>query len=385
MKTFYNLFILVFVISCANPQKLVENSEYEKALKVSTRRLKSGKAKWKNLDAFEKSFRELTTQDAMYVETLRNEGRPEVWPIIYDKAVSISKRQHKVAPVLDRLNGSDFEPVVDLYPANALLEEAADKSALYYYAGALEFLETARSGNRQEARKAHALFERCRSYRPNFKDAPKLQQEMYETGTTHVVIQALPAQLDQVIGYELAGEVIRGKAFPYREDWQVFHIEEPAEEEIDYFALLQFYDLYVSGESESSSCCRNSEEVVACYREEKQWNAKDSVWVKVDVPVYETVSVEVRTYEQEKSASLRMSYNLMDAQSGRTVRHKSIYGSEHWENEYSEVCGDTRALSLLCDDEGGRKECFPRDYSLLLYAASDVRWGFYRELKHAID
>jgi len=54
--------------------------------------------------------------------------------------------------VLDRLNGSDFEPAVNLYPADALLAEAADNSARYFYAGALEFLETARKGNRKDAR-----------------------------------------------------------------------------------------------------------------------------------------------------------------------------------------------------------------------------------------
>ena len=385
MKTFYYLFILVFVISCANPQKLVENSEYEKALNVSTRRLKKGKAKWKNLDAFEKSFRELTMQDSMYVKSLRAEGRPEVWPEIYDKAVAISKRQLKVTPVLNRLNGSDFEPVISLYPADALLEEAADNSALYYYAGALEFLETARSGNRQDARQAYNLLRRCRDYRTNFKDAPLMQQEMYEIGTTHIAIQALPTRFGQPIGYELVREVINGKKYPYREAWHVFHIDAPKNEEIDYFAQLQFHDLNIGWERESFSCCRNSEEVEVGCIEEKQWNAKDSVWVTVRVPVFETVSVEIRTYEQEKSASLQMNYNLIDAQSGETVIYRDFRGSVNWENVYSEVCGDTRALSFMCEDEGGYRQSYPNDSFLLLSAACDVRRGFYRELRRGVD
>lgn len=385
MKTFYYLFILILVISCANPQKLVEYAEYEKALMVTTKRLKKGKAKWKNLDAFEKSFRELTEQDALYVKTLRAEGKPAVWPAIYDKAVLISDRQRKVAPVLDRLDGSNFEPVVSLYPADALLEEAADNSARYFYAGALEFLVTARNGNRQDARKAHALLDRCRDYRANFKDVAALEQEMYDLGTTHIVIQTIPGPNDPEFVRALAAEVIGGEKYPYRKNWQVFHAYEPEEEEIDYFAQLEFYDLYVGWENESSSCCSNSEEIQVGTKEEKEWNDQDSVWVTVEVPIYEEVSVTVQTYTQEKTASLRMHYNVVKAQGEEGVRYMSMYDSECWRNEYSEVSGDCRALSLLCDDEGGSRQYYPSGESLLLAAACGLRYEFNREMKRAVD
>jgi len=385
MKTFKYLFILIIAIGCASPQKLVEHAEYEKALKVSTRRLKKGKAKWKNLNAFEKSFRVLTEQDSLQVSALRAEGKPETWPVIYDKAVTISNRQRKVAPVLDRLDGSDFEPVVSLYPASALLDEAADKSALYYYAGALEFLETARKGNRQDAREAYALLERCRDYRVNFKDAPALQHEMYNLGTTHVLLRNSYGSYDPIFSLRLIAEVISGRKYPYRDDWQVFHIEEATVEKPHYFANLLFYDLDVSWERERSSCCSNSETIQTGTVEKKAWNAQDSVWVTVKEPVYETVSVQVRTTYQEKSASLSMHYSLVDAESSEEVYRTSFYGCERWSNVYSDVSGDRRALSLLCDDEGGCRRSFPYDEELLIDAACDIRYGFRKEMKRAVD
>ncbi len=372
-------------MACASPQKLVENNQYEKALHVATKRLKKGKAKWSNLTAFEKSFKALNAADSIHVQAMRSEGRPELWPEIYEKAVAILNRQRKVAPVVNRLHDTDFEPVVSFYPARALKEEAADKSALYFYAGAMEYLDRARNGNRQAARRTHGLLDRCRYYRSNYKDAPELQQEMYALGTTHILLSPLADAINPRFEHDMLSEVIGGKRFPYREGWQVIHLNKKSIEKPHYIAEMKLYDLYVSGNNCSSSCCRNSKEIEVGYEEVEVWNETDSVWVIEQYPIYEKVNVRVRTYTQAKSASLKMHFSIVDATSGIETNYKSFSACDSWANVYSEVCGDQRALDGSCSDEGGTKQSFPSDGYMLASSAADLSCVFYRALGRPVD
>jgi len=386
MKTISHLLFIILFVGCSSPQKLVDNYEYKKALKVSTKRLKKGKAKWHNLNAFEQSFNALTEADSIHVQALRSEGRSDVWPEIYEKAVAISNRQSKVQPVLNKLYDTEMEPVVHLYPADELKEEAAEKSAVYYYTAAMEYLERARDGDRYAARDAYTSLDKCRYYLPNYKDAATLQEEMLALGATHILLFPIGESDDLPFEFDLLDKIIGNQQFPFRQDWQVFHLNaETIEGEPHYLAEIRLYGLYVSSNDSYVDRCRNTIEVVVGQKTEKVWNESDSTWLEQTVDIYEEVSVSVKTITQEKSASLNLSYSVVDVESSKEVHHKKFFGCENWENTFSRVIGDTRALFGACSDRGGYEERFPSDNMLLLEAAEDIRYRFYKQLRYALD
>ncbi len=388
MKNFYLLLsatLLVFLAACINPQKLVKKAKYEKALKVSSRQLRKGKVRSHQLDAFEKSFAELNRQDSLKVSNMRATGQPSIWPSIYDKALQIDERQRKVLLIVNRLKDINIQPYLNFYPADDLLEEATDKSALYYYAYAQEFLGRARKGNRQDARQAFELIKKCRFYRSNFKDAPLLEEEMYELGTTNILIDQISAKGDTPLHSQLFSQLIGRQEFPYRRGWQVLHLNSETVEQADYRVEVYFYDLNVSHNNESSSDCCNSEEVEDGCKVTTLWNATDSVWVEVREVIYKTVSVQVTTYEQSKSANLKMHFSLIDTETNQELKSTFFQSKEHWSNTYSDVTGDDRALYSGCEDEGGSYRNFPSGGSLLKRAACDLRPYFYQVLQKDAD
>ena len=59
------------------------------------------------------------------------------------------------------------------------------------------------------------------------------------------------------------------------------------------------------------------------------------------------------TYEQDLDTSLESFCDLIKAKSNQRIKPFSIYQRSTWDNEYSIVSGDRRALILLCSDSSG--------------------------------
>lgn len=383
-----NLFFLSFsfllLFSCNRPIKLLEKGKDDKALKSSLQRLKRGKVKLALVDVFEQSFQNVTDKDAQIISEMRNAGQPKLWLEIRKKAIAIDNRQIKVEKVARRIARHGYFPDLNFYPAKNLIEEATDNVALYYYAQALEFVPAARNGEKRAARKAYAHILNCRGYRANFKDAEELEDEMLELGTTNILVQPVASDLNENLENELFASFFYRSKFPKTYKWKVIHLEKPTAINIDFFAEFYFDNLRESGYYESDARCTNTETVQVGCKIKKEWSEKDSAYVEVTVPVYEDVSVMVTTYEQELDTSLELFCNLVIAKTNQTSKSFSIYQSSSWDNEYSIVSGDRRALSLLCSDRGGCHRYPPDPVDLWISAAACTRRSFIKKLKRSV-
>lgn len=386
MKNYFILilFSLAF-LACNRPAKLLEKGKSEKALHVSIRHLKNGKIKDSDLYAFEKSFLLETEKDAYWIKNTRQYGQSDKWLAIHDKAVKMLNRQKKVQQILYRLNDRGHYPRIDFYPVQELLEESRDKAALYYYAQAQEFIPSARGGNRKAARRAYANLEKIAKYREVFKDTEILRTEMYDLGTTHILLNPVEDEIHFEEDELLFASFFRNRRFPRREQWKVLHLNEPPDGQIDYRLDLRFADIYVSENRENLFVCTNTETIIDAYVDEQVWSEKDSAYVIERKPVYVDISVSVYHYEQEKRASLKLLASLYDIQNETRVQQFVFNGSDSWYNDYSIVVGDRRALGTACLDQQGCKQWFPDDFEILQDAANCTYGAFNRTIKKRID
>jgi len=385
MKNIYFLFCFLFFASCTSLDKMLEQDKYEEVFELSSQRLKRGKVKWKNLSAFEKSFAQLNNQDLDMIERMRSQEQANLWPRIHQVATYIADRQDRIVPILQRVADTYSEPAVTLYPIEDLLEEAAEKSAVFFYASAIEYLEQARKGNRQLARKAFDYIRRCRSYRPDYRDAPALEEELYELGTTHVQLQPVVSSKDPRFEGELLLEVIGSKSFPFRQGWQVIHApESPEVERIHYYLEMAVEDISVSGDYCNSSSCSESAEVENGTITKQEWSAQDSAWVTIEEVQYLTVNVRITTYDQSKSASLRVNTVLLDAATLRPLDQQSWCRGDTWNHSYSKLSGDDRALNS-CKHIGGIAAFFPNGTGMLFDAARSISYLVYQDLEEGVD
>ncbi len=383
-KIIYLSLSILLLLSCNRPLKLLEKGKDEKALKASLQRLKRGKVKPDHVEVFEQSFHNITDKDAEIISKMRNAGEPKLWLEIRKKAIDMDNRQIRVEKITQRLAKKGYFLELDFYPAKELVEEATDNVALYYYAQALEFIPSARSGEKRAARKAYSQILNCRKYRPEFKDTPKLEEEMLELGTTHILVQPVESNLSAYLEDQLLNGFFYKNNFPKSYNWKIIYLEKPVETQIDYYAEFYFENLRESGCYTSESCCTNSETIQTGCETKKVWSEKDSAYIKVTVPVYEDVSVSVRTYNQELDTSLELFCNLVSPKSNQVAESFSVYERSCWGNEYSEVSGDHRALNFLCSDSGGSYHHPPDPIELWITAASRSRYNFIKKLKKSV-
>jgi len=386
MKTILPLLLLILLAaSCANPQKVLERNKPDKALEITLKRLSKGKIKSKHLPVLEESFRIVTERDRLAIQKMRNSQRPEVWPAVYDKAVNINNRQQRVAQVSQRLHRVGYSINTDFLPANKIMEEAAAKAAIYYYARAQEHLIQGRNGDRQKARLAHDYLSRCLFYSPEYQDASTLKTEMKNAGTTHVLVRF---EKNPYIWNEadLYKDLFRGVNFPLIEEWQMTHRTAPSNIEMDYAIDLAFTDVHVSANRTSSSICRTSKEIENGYIEKQVWSAQDSAYITIKETQYITVSATVETFEQYKDASINLEANFIDLQSKQHFDRKTICGRESWSNTFDKISGDQRALaSCECRRSIGTCSIFPSDYSMIDDALDDLKWSAKRVLRRQLD
>ncbi|MGK0365470.1 MAG: hypothetical protein ACI85O_002536 [Saprospiraceae bacterium] len=386
MKAIVHLFLLILLAaSCANPQKVLERNHPDKALEITLKRLTRGKIKTKHFPVLEKSFRIVTERDRLAIQKMRNSQRPEVWPAVYEKAVNVNNRQQKVARVSQRLQRVGYSIETDFLPANKIMEEAAAKAAIYYYARAQEHIIQGRNGDRQEARLAHDYLSRCLFYSSDYQDAFTLQTEMKNAGTTHVLVRF---QNNPYIWNEsgLYQELFWGLNFPLMEEWQMTHRTAPSNVEMHYAIDLSFTDVHVSANRTSSSICTTSKEIENGYIEKQVWSAQDSTYITIKETQYITISATVETFEQYKDAAVNLEVNFMDLQSNQYFDRKTICGRESWTNRFDKVRGDRRALtSCQCRRSIGFCSTFPSDYSIIEDAVDDLRWSAKRILRRQLD
>lgn len=384
----YTLILMLasFLFACNRPMKLLDKGKPEKALDVSMKRLKSGKVKEDHLYVFEKSFMLATQADAQWVDETRRYGEPALWVKIYKRALAIEDRQQKADKVLTRLNAKGYYPDLEFYAANALIEEARDNVARYYYSKAQAFIPAAQNDDRQAARKAYRWLTEVQRYRPNYKDAKSLASEMFDIGTTHVLVNPREDGIHSIQAQRLFSVFFRNESFPQRLDWEVLHIDYPAYETIDYRLDLEFDELYVSWDREEIvNSCSNTVSIEDGYEELEVWSEKDSAYVIERRPIYVDVSVTVNNFAQRKHADLSLQANLIDLKDNQIINYFSVARTEDWLNEYSQVYGDRRALTTACTVWDGCRRPFPSDYELLRAAAEGLNRQFYQVVEDEIN
>ena len=383
-KIIYLSLSFLLLLSCNRPVKFLEKGKDEKALKSSLQRLKRGKVKLDNVYVFEQSFNNVTDKDAEIISKLRNAGEPKLWLEIRRKAIDIDKRQIRIEKITRKIAERGYFLELDFYPAKKLIKEATDNVALYYYAQALEFIPSARSGEKKAARKAYVKILNCRKYRPEFKDAPDLEDEMLELGTTHILVQPVESNLSANLEDQLLNGFFYKNKFPKSYNWKTIYLEKPAETQIDYFAEFYFDKLRESGCYTSESTCTNSETIQAGCEIQKVWSEKDSAYIEFTVTVYEDVCVSVTTHRQDLDTSIELFCNMISLRSNQIFKTFSLYKRSSWSNEYSEVSGDHRALNFICSDSGGSYHHPPDPIELWVSAASSCRFDFIKKLRRSV-
>jgi hypothetical protein len=366
-------FLLVLVIAslfggCKAAEKQFRQGDYEEAIDITTKKLQRNPDNDTYILLLEEAFKRANKHDLEAINQLHIQGQPNRWEHVYEIYQTISRRQHKIEPLLPLIIESESrEAEFDLINVVRELGKAKENMLSYWYAHANDKLLTE---DKYDARDAYYEFQKINNYNSDYKNVRELLRTAKYLGTNEVAFvieQDAPALIPSEIQDALASiepDAISGNWFQFT--------DLDKDDRYDMQVVLRITNLIALPEKINSNSYIDTKQVedgVAYVYDDKGNVMKDSLGNPITVPKYEIITAYVTETWQEKIASIEAEIKYIDNTSGRTVKTIPVKGDGIFRNYYAAASGYYDALSQQSKQKlGGKPLPFPTDNVLLIQA-----------------
>jgi hypothetical protein len=174
--------LVLFMVACASPSRLVKNQEYDKAVEKLSKSLRTGNAKDKHVKLLSQAYHTANQRDHDRIMLLRQSGQPDIWSDIYFRYMAMNHRQDLIKGLPDKVKqGISFRPI----DYGADIAESRNKASAYLYAKSEQLLK---SNDRADARKAYDLLVELSQINRNYRDTEMLMRQALLQGTNQVLL-----------------------------------------------------------------------------------------------------------------------------------------------------------------------------------------------------
>lgn len=370
--------MVIFMASaCGNPEKLIEQGNFDKAISLSARKL-SGKKKKKEkyVKAMEEAFHRATSLDMRKAKALQAEGRPENWVEINRIYNKIKKRQNLIEPMLPLVDKDGYKADFRFVKIDGLVHESKEKAAHFYYIEGKRLLAQAERGDKEAARNAYDQFNRISRYYSNYKDENRLMQKAHQLGVVHVLFKIennsrafLPADFDRAVK--------RISVADLESKWRAVHLSPQRSVQYDYDVVMSLQQIDVTPGliKEREYTDKKTIKDGLRYVLDPNGNVlKDSLGNDVREDNYIDVFATIFEACQQKSAIVSGELQFIDNRTNQVFHQEPITAEAIFEHFAATFNGDRRALSKESKRRIGNAPVpFPTDESLVLQAADHLK------------
>ncbi len=370
--------LVLVILACSSPAKILETGRYDDVIDLSVRRL-AGKAQKKEalVAVLEAAFAKATQLDMDRAAELKESGRPEDWERVYAIYRNVERRQDKIAPLLPLVDESGKKAVFRFVQLNDLQKEAREEAAAALYNDALRLVEIARrSSDKEAARRALGQLERISQYYRSYRDCDILLAEARDLGTTYVLV-AMENRAPVVLPLGLEADILQLGFGNQRDKWRVFHTIPEDGRVYDYQVAYILIDVENSPEVVRERQYEESKEVQDgfVYVLDERGNVrKDTAGNDIKTP--KMVQVKAFVVEQIQYKLVRLSGRLVlsDLRNNTIIETQDLGAESVFEHYASTFRGDPRALSEDSKRRiGNRPIPFPSDEYLIYEAAKRLK------------
>ena len=365
MKNLYSLIIITTLLllgACKSVEKLVDQGNYDEAIVLATKKLAGKKKKkTKHVMALEEAFGKINKRDLDHIRFLKSKSDPSTWETIYNYALKIQERQHRVSPFLPLVSKNGYVGYFELIDVQKILLESGKGASEYYYDIGSSLLEDSkRTNNKLLARKAFNAFVNTKRFFNNFKDVDIQIDESRRQGT----IRLLQKWDESFVS--LSGPYWNFRSNPVVDYWTIYYTE--FEDDIDYdiVSTLRIKDVYISPESERVNTFIESKErefwVDAVDRDGEI--ITDTLGNTIQVKQIEKLSAFITEHVRIKDARVEGVVETIDFMTGNIIARDEFVHDIHFRSDACSFVGDREALS-----SNSRKRI---DLNLLAFPADDT-------------
>jgi hypothetical protein len=373
-------FVIVFLASCASPQKSFERGNYEQAVDLAVKRLRSENVKEKDVATLVEAFNYINQRETDRMGRLRlDNANGEKWAEIYDLAVRIQHRQELIQPYLALDDQKYFGLLQNCRfteGVNTTVAEAREGAAANLYNHAVANLELAKNGNRRLARDAYNDLKGINKYFSSYRDVERLTEQAYIAGINHIYVKvendsrvALPAAFER----ELESIFVRDM----NSKWTKYHTYQDNNLSYEYTIVARMTDIDVSPEGERRDHHVEEKQIEDGFdyvTDERGNVKKDSMGNDLKTKRFRWIKADVYTINQKKDARVFGYLEYYDNRTREKVLSRPLESGAHFEQHSVRFDGDRRALTEETSRRlGGRIAPFPTDAAMLLTAAERLK------------
>lgn len=382
MKTYiYILMALVFsTVSCRSVQKMVDQGDYDQAIRVAAKRMQGDKVKkTKHIKILEKALHSINSNDKADIEHLSAIDDLESWERVYDIAYDIDRRQGYIIPLLPLISKDGYRGHFPLINADKHLLQARDRIKELSYKRGLQLISQYRDQNDKTfARQAYDFLGRTASLDGDYKNVQSLLHQSKEWGKEHVLVEAqfaprffLPSELSRYISSL--------RLISHDKDWIQFYDDPLLRSEFDFVARLVIEDVYISPEYEKERIYTESKEIEEGERYVLDVNgnvAKDSLGNDITEPNWILVEARVKEIHREKRLEIRGQMEIIRTSTGMGSV-QPLFADAFFDDYSCHVRGDKRALTQETKKRvKAHPLFFPTDIDLLYDTTEKVKIVF---------
>jgi hypothetical protein len=371
--------IALFIASCASPQKSFERGNYEEAVDLAVKRLRSDKVKEKDVATLVEAFNYINQRETERMGRLRLDNNADNWAEIYDLATRIQRRQDLIQPFLP-LDEQKYYGLLSncrfTEGVNATVAEAREGAAANLYSHAVANLDLSKNGNRRFAREAYNDLKGISKYFNNYRDVATLTEQAYILGINHIYVKvendsrvALPSSFER----ELESIFVRDM----NSKWTKYHTYQDGNLTYEYTIVARMTDIDVSPEGERRDHHIEEKQIEDGfdYVMDGRGNVKkDSLGNDLKTKRFRWIKADVLTIHQKKDARVFGYLEYYDNRTKEKVLSRPMESNVHFEHHTVNFDGDRRALTEeTCRRLGGRPMPFPTDSDMLLTAAERMK------------
>jgi len=374
-KILFALSAMIILSACANVEKMVDQGNYEDAIRVATKRLSVKKNKKdKYVRAAEEAFAKVTKRDMDRISVLKKRNGLDDWKKIHAITENMLDRQEKIQPLLPLIAKEGYHADFNFVRAEVIRAEAADIVSRSLYDEGMRALASARqTESKFAARDAYAFFRDLDNYKSNFRDSRVRMAEAEELGIAHVLIK-IENRSYSIMPIGMERDLLSFYNTGRQTQWKKFHVNSANAPRIDFVSNIVVRDISVSPESVRETIHNfvrpiNETQIL---RDQNGIIQKDSLGNNIEIVVTRNVRAEVFEISQSKQATVDMVLEIMSADDSRVIRRERISESVVFQNDACRIRGDRRAVEGRWL-ELGQPIRFPSDSDMILDVVDELK------------
>ncbi|MDB9782303.1 SEC5 family protein [Winogradskyella sp.] len=379
MKRFLLLTVLVSVLVSCSAKKQIEQAisrgNYDVAINDALKRLENNKDKKRKQEyvkMLKDAYGKVLTEDLATIKQLKKDGNPELFDDIYESYIDLEARQNAIKRILPlQINGKQVTFKFNDY-SDAIVDYRY-KTSEYIIDKGIDILDTP---GKQNARKAHGLFEYVESINPNFDEVRDLLNEAHYKGIDYVYV-SIKNDTEQIIPERLEEELLDFNTYGLNQFWTTFHAVVDDSLNYDFEMQLQLKQINISPERINERQLLRERDIVDGWEYQLDTNgnvAKDSLGN--DIKIDKIINVSARFVEVIQTKSTQVIANVVytDLSQKQIIDTFTIDSGYVFENIFGRFRGDRRALNRD-DIELVRLEQinFPTDEQMVYDTGEDLK------------